>query len=574
MEKENSAEVINRMKSFKKVALILAIIIIGVLDVLIYWNFHLYYKAKNEDESKKKIAVLEKSISFYPINDLVFYEKGKAYFDLALDNLNDNSSSEEFLKKSINSFKKSLKSNPASYFSHFDFAQSLLYFSYLFPSLNVNSDEEYKKAAELAGENSQIYFEVSKIFLSRWAQLSESDKRFTLDILRKIINKRDTERLRTILYLWEMNLRNYDIIEKILPEDARIYKAYADFLGQKSMSLEERQKFLTKAEFLEFENIKEEYHKRTYDYLYSIPTTNVNIFKNFLNKLKKIKFYQNLTHQNLIDFYEFTELKKSILLNMSKIQLEQGKSLKEVQDYLYEYLSLEGKEAAISDLESYLRFRGKIPAKLEVNLSDLNLLAFELLLYFKKNRYREIVKVGRELQQSFVAVPREKQEAYVKILQIVGDAFQKVDYVYDAEDFYQKAMEIDPNNLETLIKIRQNYKRLNSENKISEINKKIDEVISPREELFKNKSIKKGQIFTHTLLFDEGEKVINLQFNWNEKEVKPLISVYFNGYVVWEDYLRTNSLSIPLKPKVGKNILQIKAVNIPIYIAGIKWERK
>jgi len=48
------------MKSLKKAAFISVLVLIGLLDVLIYWNHHLYYRAGKSDNSEKKIALLEK----------------------------------------------------------------------------------------------------------------------------------------------------------------------------------------------------------------------------------------------------------------------------------------------------------------------------------------------------------------------------------------------------------------------------------------------------------------------------------------------------------------------------------
>jgi len=563
------------MDALKKSALILAILIIAALDILIYWNFHLYYKAQATDDSQEKIKILSKSVDFYPRFDLISSEKGRAYYDLALNNLTDKSSAGSYLEQSISNFRCSLKSNPASYFNHFSLGQSLLNLDYLFPNLNNNARAEYKKAAELAGENSQIYFEVAKIFLSRWPKLSDKDKGFTTDILRKIVATKDSKKFRSLLFLWEMNIKNYNIIENIMPEDPQIYRIYAEFLGEKSLSLQKRQEFLARAEFLEFKNIKKDYAKREYELAYHTSEKAFNYFKSCLSVLKQIKFYQNLTSKNLIDPSEFNEFKKSILLNLSKFLLQQGKSIEEVENYLLEYLRLENRESAIADLESYLKLRHIIAEKLEANFKDLNLFAFQLLLSFKKSRFREIIKIARQLQQSFVVIPKDKKAAYVRILQIMGDSFQKVDYIYDAEDFYQKALEIDPDNLGTLVRMRQNYKKLNAEEKIQKVDKEINRIISPREKFFKNTLIAKGRIFSRTMIFDGGEKVLDFNFDWNEKSApKPLISIFFNGQVLWENYLTQKTISVPVKSKLENNVLQIMAVNRPVNITAIKWRPK
>jgi tetratricopeptide (TPR) repeat protein len=256
------------MINFKKIILIFALIVVGVADVLIYWNSHLYYRSKMIEDSEEKIEILEKLNKFYPSNDLVFYELGKAYFDLGKRNIKDRAKSNTYLSNSIQNFSRSIRIYPASQFSHFNFAQSLYYMSFLSPSLDFNSYDEYKKAAILAGHNSQIFYEVGRIFLSRWSELSDEDRDFTVKILRKLMGGKDREMLRSLMHVWEMNVKDYEVMEKILPEDPEIYRMYAKFLGEKSLSLKERQRILADAEFMEFERAKEEHNSGESAFIY------------------------------------------------------------------------------------------------------------------------------------------------------------------------------------------------------------------------------------------------------------------------------------------------------------------
>ena len=158
-----------KMKKNKKLILLVALIIIGIIEIGMYWNVHLYNRATEKiEDNEKKIKVLKRANRFYLSNDLAHYELGKAYFDLGIKSLQDAELRDSYLKSSVQSFQRSLKINPASIYGHFNFAQSLLYMSYLQPSFEVNYYDEFKKAALLTGHHSQIYFEVGKIFLSRW----------------------------------------------------------------------------------------------------------------------------------------------------------------------------------------------------------------------------------------------------------------------------------------------------------------------------------------------------------------------------------------------------------------------
>lgn len=559
------------MNILKKILFILALFVVAVANIFIYWNQRLYYQAERIEENEKKIEILERANQFYPSNDLVFYELGKAYFDLGIRSLNNKTKSSAYLQESIKSFKRSVRINPASQFSHFNLGQSLRYMSFFSPSLDVNCYDEYKKAAILVDHNSQIFYDVGKIFLSRWSELSEENKSFTLEILRKLVGGKDREKLWSIMQTWEMNVKNYDVMEKILTEDPQIFRIYAEFLGEKSLSLEKRQGALADAEFLEFERAKSEHNSGENEFLYYRMKEAFNHFESCLNILERVKFYQNLTQKNLIDHSEFGELWKSVFLNLAKCHIEEGGELKEVEGYLWKYLELEDKVAAVHDLEFYLGDRSLIGEELETSFNDLDRLYFQLSLYFKQNRYRDIVRIGRLLQQSLVVVPKEKREVYVRILQLVGDSYQKVDYIYDAGELYQKALEIDPENIDTLLRIRQNYERLNEDEKLREIKERVDKLMSP-EEILKNLTINKGRRFSDILALDGRKIILDLHFKDISERTTPLITIFFNGRVVWENYLKDEVLSLPLESKIGKNSLEIVAVNRAFSLVKLEYK--
>lgn len=559
------------MNILKKVALLLALAVIALVDIVIYWNFHVYYQAKKIEDNGKKIEILEKINQFFLPNDLIYYELGKAYFDLGINSFDDNSQSNTYLRRSVKNFNRSIKINPASQFSHFNLAQSLLYLSTSSPSFAASSYDEYKKSVLLVGENSQIFFEIGKVFFSRWSELSDEDRNFSLGVLKSIMNRRDREKILSLFHIWEMNVKDYEVMGKILPENARIYQMYAKFLGEKSLSLDERQRIIARAELLEFEEAKNRYNSGENEFFYYQLKQAFSHFNSCLNTLKKIRFYQNLTQRNLISRSEYNSMKKSTFLNLAKCRLEEGAELLEVASYLQEYLALEDKVAAVSELESFLKERALIDEKFGENFDDFGRFSFQLYLYFKQNRYREIMRIGRLFEQSFVVVPKEKKDEYVRVLQLMGDSYQKIDYLYDAGDLYQKALEIDAENLETMLKIRRNFERLNEAKKIREIDKKIEKILAPKKIDLKSFSINKSRRFSRTLILDGRKIILDLSFKDILAETPPLISVFFNGNVVWEDYLKEDVLSLSLESKLGRNSLQVVAVNKAVSITGLRW---
>ena len=562
------------MSIFKRIIFIFSLLAVAVVNIVIYWNSHLYYQAKQTADDRKKMETLKKASRFYPLNDLVFYELGKVYLDLGKQNLKDQQKSETYLQESIQNFKRSIQINPASYFSHFRLAQTLLLTSYVSSVSYGNSYDEYKKTALLLGHNHRIFFEVGKALFSRWGELSKEERDFTVDVLRKIGKGKDVGKLRSLMNIWEMNVKDYGVMEKILPADAETYRMYARYLGEKSLSLEQRQRILARAELLEFEEAKKEYASGEKEFIYFRVKEAFGRFKSCLDRLQSIKFYQNLARENLIDLSDYNRLRKSVLLNLAKCRLEEGTELKEVEGYLGEYLSIEDKVSAVGELESYLKDRGLIADKLETSLNDLDRLSFQVLLYYKQNRYRDIVKMGRVFQQSFVVIPEGKREEYVKVLQLLGDSYEKVDFIYDAGDFYRKAAEIEPENLETLLRMRRNYERLNEQRGVAEVNERIEKILSPREVVSKASSIGKGNKFFHMLILDRKRIILDLHFAEGEEGIPALVSVYFNGRVIWEDYLKGAAISIPLDSRAGENTLDIVAINQRIAINRVIYQKK
>ena len=592
---------------WRKVLLICALVVVGVVAAVFYWSQHLYYKAENIEDNERKVEVLNAAEQIYPFNDLVFHGLGNAYFGLGIENLEDNTRSSVYLEKSIQNFNRSIRLDPASTFCHFSLAQSLFYMSYISPASDIDFYKEYRKAALLSGHNSDIFYEVGKIFLSNWPRLSDGDREFALEILEKTASRGDSERLESLMYFWDMNARDYEAMERILPENAWIYRMYAKILGEKSLSREERQKFLIKAELMEFERAKSEFDAGENLFLYLRVRDAFNHYKSCLDILERIRFYQDIigVSGDVIDISEFYKMQKTVCLKLSKCRLVEGRELQEVEGYLRRYLELEDRAAAVGELESYLRGRGLIKENMGENLGNLEHLSFQMFLCFKQNRYRDIIRVGNLLQASLIAVPEAKKKEYVEILQLVGDSFQKSDYVYDAADFYQRALEIDPENMGTLFRIRQNYERLNSDEEVRKINKKIDMLMMPEEAKLENLLIRKGRRFSRKLALDGSKMTLELHFggvegaSWGTEERRergekrleievgrgnleereagreemeetaPMISVFFNGKVIWEDYLRGNILSIPVETRVGMNDLQVTAVNRSVNILRI-----
>jgi tetratricopeptide (TPR) repeat protein len=544
----------------KKLGLFLALLIWCALSMVFYWNIHLYYSTGNKEE-KGKIAGLERGVKFFPFNDHVFYELGKTYFDMGLKNLQDRDAGGVYLAKAVQNLKKSVMINPASPYGHFFLGQSLLNLSLVSSRENTEFVGEFRKAAELAGEDSQIFKEVGTLFLSRWPQLSEQDRNMTTEILQKITGRIDHDQLVRLLSIWALNVTDYSVIEKIFPENARIYRQYAEFLGERSLSLEERHTYLAKAEQLEFSQAKQDYETGENLLLRYRTQGATDRLSSALSLLQGIRFYQTIGSKDLISNGEYQEILKMTLLDLAKARIEGGTQLSEISDYLRRYLTLEDRPPKVAELETYLRDRKILPARLDRSFDDLPRLAFELLLLFKQSKYREIVTFGRDLGRSLVIVPQDKKKEYINILLLIGDSQQKIDFLYDADDFYQKALDVDPNNLGALLRVRQNCSRLNEEKRSAEVDKVIEKVVTPKFVDLQNASLNKGELFSRPLVFDGRKIALDLHFMTGADNERPLLAVFFNHRVVWEAYLKNDMISLTLDTEAGENELQIFSVN-------------
>jgi len=560
------------MNRLKKPALIFGLLMTGLLDISVYWNNHLYYRAGKSDDPEKKIVLLEKSNWVCPLNDLTFYELGKSYFDLGIGSLNDVKASELQLRESVRNLEKSLSINPASPFAHFQLAQSLLNLELVSSENDTRSYDEFRKAALLAGEDSQIFSEVGRLFLSRWPQLSGQERSLTREMLGKIMAKKDKERISLILNTWEMNAKDYQIIEDVLPEDAQVYRQFARFLGEKSLSLEKRHQYLVQAERLEFTAAQGEFQSGARDLSLSRVHGALSHFVRARELLREIRFHHAVSEGPSIPRQEFADLMKSLFLNLAKCRIENGESLKESVDYLRQYLDLEDQAANIGALESYLKDRRIIPAHLERNTEDLDGLSFELLLLFKQKKYDEIISFSRGLERGDLMVPKAMKKSYSRCLQVTGQSFLETGNLPVAEDFFRRAIRIDAGNIDALLGLRLVCRRLNDEKKQEEVDLEIEKVLTPKKVDFKALQLSKGQVLRTPLILDGQDIVLDIYFKRSEDEREPLLSICFNDLMIWDDYSPRGNVSIALRPKTGMNVLQITSVNgsLPLLSLGYR----
>jgi len=519
------------------------------------------------DATDRRIDVLERVWDFVPINDRVYHERAKAYFDRSVNRLGATDLRDADFRRAHQNYVRSLILNPFSPRAHFDFAQALQYMNALDLPFPERYFDEYRKAAALAGVEHALNFEVGKVLLSRWPGLLPEERLFAVEIIRSLLaagQRERADRLAVFLRLWDMNVRDVAVLEKILPGDAESFRQAARYLGEKSLDRGDRLKFLGKSEILDFQKAREEVLAAHVDLRAPRPNEALDHLRTAWNLLERIRFYQNLILQADIDPVEWKALRKTVKLGILKARLETSRSLSEVADDLRAYLEIEDGPGALGELESLLKARDLIDDKARSGVQDLDRLKLRLALRFKQNRFREVVQAGQVLTQSFLVVPDDQRGLIGRLFEIVGDACQKLDDLYESNAFYERAISMGLSDVGIRLKMRRNFERLNDEAKLKALQPLIDERLTGRETSCSGLILTPEVPYAPVLVLDEKTYRLRLTVLSGAAEPFPLISIVFNGRVVWEDYLKSDSVEVSLPAVMGENRLEIFSVNRPI----------
>jgi hypothetical protein len=548
------------MEKHKNVIILTALVILVLLDMGIYWNAHLYYSALKTNNAAKKVDLLETANRIMPFNEQVWTELGQFYFQAGTNKLNDPDLIISNLEKAYRCLERAVKLNPGFYQSHFYLAHTLLYLSY-FSSVDVDAYEIFKKAALLTTFDTQIYFEVGRIMLSNWDDLTESDKKFTVDLLKNVVASGDEEKLLDVLQIWSISISDYHIAEQLIPINPTSYRLYSRFLGEKSLSLRERHKYLIKAETWEFSEAKREYIRGNREFnLFQINSA-LEHYQKSLRLLNGIRFYQIFSDHQTINKNEYHDLLKDVYLAIIRVWIQKEKDYKKAEPYLLQYFDFENDLSKLDEFETFLHSKGLLETKPSEIEKDPESLYLKTLLNYKMNRFQKIVTEWESFREKYFNPSPENKEYYLRIFQLVGDSYQKIDFIYNAEVFHQKALDIDENRLDTLLRMRLNHLRQNDQYKLEQINKKIKTLVTPREMEFNDLIIEKNHSCDIPLNI-EGEPIrISLFFKEDSQTQLPLVTLLFNGEVIFEDFVLENLITFEVDPKPLSNMIQIIPLN-------------
>lgn len=546
----------------RKGARVLGLLAFAAVSIISFANIDLYYRSKTEGRtSERNLARFRLANTLLPISDQTLAEEGKACLEVALENLADVELAGRYLRRAESLFRRALRFNPASCPNHFTYAKTLQYLSFLPGAKVPDSLPELWKAARLSGDRSSLAFDIVLMMIGRWPSLSPEQRRFTLQTLKKILAEGNETQFQTLLHSWFLNVKDATLLDDILPESSKLYRTYARFLGEMSLSLGARQKMLALAEELDYNQAVREYDAGRPEVC--------------LGLLNGIQFYSALVEKKDITpkLIRHHLLVKSASLSRAKVRLMKNRKLEEAEDDLRSYLRLETDYNEVLALETYLQELNLVQREQTVRLVQGNIrnFAFELYLTYCAHKYTQITGLGAGLGNGLVVTEPSQKKYLREILMLIADSYNKLNFLYEPERFYQQALEAAPNDWEVLLKLRLYYERMNEAAKMARVNQALSGVLTPQAVVLTDGLIGKEQIRRLSLILDSTSGALTLLFRPPEGQNRPLITVLLNGRVIWENYLAASDLTLNVEVKPGINLLEIIPVNRPAELLGIKF---
>jgi hypothetical protein len=287
--------------------------------------------------------------------------------------------------------------------------------------------------------------------------------------------------------------------------------------------------------------------------------------------LRGIRFYQALSGRPGFDSGDFKALRDSVSLGFLEARLETARSLEEILPDAQAFLDEEEGSVGIGDLERWLKERRFIDDRLDVSGKDLRRLAFEMKLSYLQNRYREVTEAGQALESGVLMVPEAARRDYAAVLELVGDSYARLDFLYESNTFYQKARATAGGGLALLYKLRRNYERLNDNDGLRAADRDIRTAAAARTLDWLGVAAPRGTVFAQTLLLDGKGTRLGLRLKPETPDsLRPYLAVFFNGRVVWDDsFPATGALDLDLTPRLGSNKLEIQPLNRPVELDGL-----
>ncbi len=484
--------------------------------------------------------------------------------------MGDPAARDGLLRKSIDSHLRSLRLNPASAAAHFGLGQALLYAGYAGLPTPLAYFDEYKRAAELTGHDSLIHYEAGKVLFGRWNSLSPEERDFTAGLLKKSMVGKGQERVPDLLEAWHLAGHDTGLIDRVLPEDAAALRAYARFLGERSLSLEDRISALARAEALEVVRARAELDRARRAAESLMPAEAAHRAGAALDALGSVKFYQALAGIELLDPLEFKALQRAARRVLARSWIEETGSLDDPEGIVAAYVEAEDNPAALGEFETFLAERRLLDERRAVTpFQSLKTLAFRMGLDFKLGRYSRVADVEGLLASSATVLAPSGRTSYARILRLIAEANLEMNDAIEAAAFFEKAREVGSDSLDVLLGLERCYRLLDNEPKAADVRSAIGRLTSPDRIDLGGRALAKGQTTRIDLVTEGGPRAFRLEFAPSGPETSPLVSVFLDGRVVWENYGDTGLAEFTFILNRGRARLEIQAVSAPVSLGRL-----
>ncbi|HMA53246.1 MAG TPA: tetratricopeptide repeat protein, partial [Acidobacteriota bacterium] len=261
---------------------------------------------------------------------------------------------------------------------------------------------------------------------------------------------------------------------------------------------------------------------------------------------------------------------KAALRLLAMNRIDETRSITDEDGLIAAYLDAEDDFTALGDFETFIKERGLLSETgSDSPFKDLRTLDFRMGLDFKLNRYRDIARVGELLTSSSLVIAPSGRPSYVRILRLIGESNLKLDNIYAAEEYYRKALEAAPEDLEVLEGLERCYGRLNDEAKTAELGQAIDRLTGPGEVDLAGRVAGKGETVKVSLVTAGGPRTIRLEFSPAASGGRPLVSIFLDGRIAWEKYGDTGFAEFTGTLRPGPSSLEIAAVSEAVALGRI-----
>ncbi len=519
---------------------------------------------------EEKVRLLRRADTAFPWTSAVPFELGQVYFAQGAEAMGDAAARDGLLRKSIDCYLRSLRLNPGSAAAHFGLGQALLYAGYAGLGTPLPYYDEYRRAAELTGHDSQLHYEAGKVLFGRWDSLSPAERDFVAGLLKTSMAVNSQVRVPDLLEAWYAAGHAAGLMDRILPDDAAALRAYALFLGEHALSLEDRQAALARAEALEVARAKTEIDRSRRAAESFMPAESAYRANVALDALRSVKFYQALVGKELFDPREYKGLLKETRRLLARSWIEETRSLDDPEGILAAYLEIEDDPAALGEFETFLRERHLLDLSYsDAPFESLKTMAFRMGLAFKLGRYADITGFEALLASSSTVLAPSGRPSYVRILSLIGEVNLRLNNDIEAKAFFEKAREVGADGLDVLVALERCYSRLDDEPKAAEARAAIGRLTSPDRIDLGNRAVAKGQTTRIDLVTTGGPRAFRLEFTPSEPGELPLISVSLDGRVVWEKYGDTGIAEFAGTLGRGPARLEISAISAPVNLGRL-----